>query len=137
MITQESFKNWMLKIGVISENDLKLGSKQSIINNLHKLLKKNNIEGRYHDEYWAGIKKLEKLLQEFGVDYELQDTPMYFKHIDSNTNLPNGKRYKYNINFTDNKGKTYQIPLIVTCNFVGKHGTMEDDVYELNYYFAH
>jgi hypothetical protein len=131
----KDFNYWHDKIGIITENDLKLVSKKRMINNLYKLLKKNKIEKIYNDEYWNGIRELEKTLKEFGVDYELQSAD-YYHLTDSNSQLPNGKQYVYDITFTDNDQKNHHIDLIVNCAFVGKTGTMEDDKYELTYYFA-
>jgi hypothetical protein len=135
MLDINKFNEVYNKIKIISENDLKHVSKKTMINNLYKLLETNKIQNIYTDEYWQGVRKLEKLLREFGVEYELQSAN-YYRLKDSTSQLPNGKKYTFDISFTDNEQKTHHVPLIVNCAFVGKTGTMEDNKYELTYYFA-
>jgi hypothetical protein len=48
--------------------------------------------------------------------------------------MPTRKVFYYEISVRDKKGNIIIIPFKVTCSFVGKTGTMEDDVYELIYY---
>ena len=120
----------LIKEGAI---DGKFAIKQSIKNAIYKILQNEGIEGRYHDEYWAGISKLTSTLDKYGIDNDLVDSK--YAHIpDLHTQLPNMKVYNFVLNVTDKSGVTQTIPLKVTCSFVGRTGTMEDNVYEVTYY---
>lgn len=134
MLDINEFNKIYDKIKIITESELRGSDKRSIINSLYKILNSNKIEGRYTDEHWEGPRRLERLLSRY-VQYELAEPPQYYHNKDFQTQLPNGKRYVYNLTVTDNKGKTHIIPLQVMCAFVGKTGTMEDGTYELTYQF--
>lgn len=130
----QAFNKVYDKISIIQEADLRETTKATTIKNLYRLLAQNHVEGRYHDEHWEGPRKLEKVLSDYGVDYELETT-RYIKHPDYATQLPNAKIFIYNVKITDQKQQEHIVPLRVNCSFVGRTGTMEDDVYELTYYF--
>lgn len=121
---------------LVTENSIngKYGNKKSIINAILNIFKIEKVEGRYHDEHWAGISKLKKAFEIHGIDYDFISAR--YEHIhDSNTKLPNMKVYEFNLSVRDKNEKEYVLPLKVTCSFVGRTGTSEDDVYELTYYF--
>ena len=115
--------------------DGKFSNKNSIVNALYKILKNENVEGRYTDEHWAGISKLNDVFNKYNINYDLVDAK-YEHNSDFKTQLPNSKVYTYMINVMDKNGKQHQLPLRVTCAFVGRTGTMADEIYELTYYFA-
>jgi hypothetical protein len=123
------------KQGYESSIDNKFSNKNSILNALYKILKNENIEGRYTDEHWAGISKLTDAFKKYNIDYDLVDAKYEHKN-DYKTQLPNSKVYTYMINVMDKNGKQHELPLRVTCAFVGRTGTMADEIYELTYYFA-
>lgn len=132
--TKEAFYKIYDKIKILSESDFKM-SKKAIINNLYRMLKNSGVERIYNDpEGWVGPKTLQKKLEEWGLDVNLMKGEYY--HRDFQSQMPNGKRFLYNVSFTDNVGKMHTIPLIATCAFVGKTGTSDDEKYELTYYFA-
>lgn len=109
-------------------------TKRAIINAVYDVLKKAQVEGRYHDDSWQGVKRLANALSDAGIDFSLQKSN-YAGHNSSfsDSSLPTRKEYKYFLNIKDREGKEVHLPLKVTCAFVGKTGTMEDDVYELTY----
>jgi hypothetical protein len=115
--------------------DNKFSNKNSIVNALYKILKNANVEGRYTDEHWAGISKLNDVFNKYNINYDLVDAK-YEHNSDFKTQLPNSKVYTYMIKVMDKNGKEHQLPLRVTCAFVGRTGTMADEIYELTYYFA-
>jgi hypothetical protein len=124
------------RIGILKESviDNKYSNKSTIVNVLNKILKNENIEGRYTDEHWGGVTKLTDVFNKHGIDYDLEDTK-YQHNNDFKSQLPNSKVYTYNINVMDNNGKQHILPLRVNCAFVGNTGTMTDKTYELTYYF--
>lgn len=117
-----------------SSMDGKYATKRAIVNAVYDVLKKTGVEGRYTDDSWMGVKKLTNALSEAGIDFSLQKAN-YAGHnsMYSDSTLPTRKEYKYFLNVKDREGKEVHLPLKVTCAFVGKTGTMEDDVYELTY----
>lgn len=121
-------------LDMLTEN-LQGSNKRTLVNKLYKILADNKVEGRYRDEHWLGISKLQNVLNKYGVQYDLTKAN-YIRNPDQTKQLPSGKKYEYEVMLTDDKGQTHIVPLIVNCAFVGRHGTMEDDVYELTYYFA-
>jgi hypothetical protein len=114
--------------------DGKYATKKAIINAVYDTLKRAKVEGRYHDDNWQGVKRLANALADAGIDYSLQKSN-YTGHnsLYSDSNLPTKKEYKYFLQIKDRNGKDVHLPLKVICAFVGKTGTMEDDVYELTY----
>lgn len=114
--------------------DGKYATKRAIVNAVYDVLKKAEVEGRYHDDNWQGIKRLANALADAGIDYSLQKSN-YAGHnsMYSDSSLPTRKEYVYFLKVKDREGKDVHLPLKVNCAFVGKTGTMEDDVYELTY----
>lgn len=117
-----------------SSIDGKYATKKSIISAVYDVLKKAKVEGIYRDDNWQGVKKLANALADAGISYSLQKSN-YAGHnsLYSQSSLPTRKEYVYFIEVKDKTGKEIHLPLKVTCAFVGKTGTMEDDVYELTY----
>jgi len=115
--------------------DNKYSSKTTILNVLYKILKSENVEGRYTDEHWDGIRKLTDVFNKYGIDYDLESAK-YEHSSDFKTELPNSKVYTYIIKAMDKNGKQHILPLRVNCAFVGRTGTMSDGEYELTYYFT-
>lgn len=117
------------------EINAKLSSKQGIKNAIYKILEMNKVEGRYRDEGWRGVSRFKSSLEEVGAEVDLLRSN-YEGHgeIKDHESMPTRKVYYYEISVRDKKGNMVTIPFKVTCAFVGKTGTMEDDVYELTYY---
>ena len=113
----------------------KLSSKEGIKNAIYKILEHDKVEGLYHDENWEGISKFTNSLMNVGAEVDLVKSE-YKGHGDvfGHESVPTNKVYIYNIMVRDKKGNMITIPFRVTCAFVGKTGTMSDDVYELTYY---
>lgn len=114
--------------------DGKYASKKSIINKIYQVLKDNGVERIYRDEYWQGVKNLTNVLRQYGVDYDLQNAK-YVGHMSlySDSTLPTAKVYNFMLNIRDSNQKQHLLPLKVTCAFVGRTGTSEDNEYELTY----
>lgn len=117
-----------------SSIDGKFSSKRSIINAVYDVLKKSKVEGIYRDDSWQGVKKLTNALADAGIDFS-QQKAIYTGHnsLYSQSSLPTKKEYLYFLEIKNKEGKEVHLPLKVTCAFVGKTGTMEDDEYELTY----
>ena len=117
------------------EINAKLSSKQGIKNAIYKILEMNKVEGRYRDEGWQGVSKFKNSLEEVGAEVDLLRSN-YEGHGEVNDyeSMPTRKVFYYEISVRDKKGNVVTIPFKLTCAFVGKTGTMEDDVYELTYY---
>jgi hypothetical protein len=117
------------------EINAKLSSKQGIKNAIYKILEMNKVEGRYRDEGWQGISKFKNSLEEVGAEVDLLRSN-YEGHgeVKDYESMPTRKVFYYEISVRDKKGNMITLPFKVTCAFVGKTGTMEDDVYELTYY---
>lgn len=113
----------------------KLSSKQGIKNAIYKVLEIDKVEGRYRDEHWEGVSKFKKSLEEVGAEVDILRSN-YEGHgeVSGYESMPTRKVFYYEISVRDKKGNMVTIPFKVTCAFVGKTGTMEDDVYELTYY---
>lgn len=113
----------------------KYRTKESIKNAIYKLLMGYKVEGRYSDENWDGIKKLQRVLADNGIEYSLLDAS-YSGHGEvPGSDLPTRKVYRFELTVRDKEGKNIPMYLKVTCAFVGKTGTMADSEYELTYYF--
>ena len=95
----------------------------------------NKVEGRYRDDSWDAVSRFKSVLEEVGAEVDLLRSN-YEGHgeVPGYESLPTRKVYVYEISVRDKKGNMVTIPFKVTCAFVGKTGTMEDDVYELTYY---
>jgi hypothetical protein len=117
------------------EINAKLSTKQGIKNAIYKILEMNKIEGRYRDDSWDAVSRFKSVLEEVGAEVDLLRSN-YEGHgeVSGYESLPTRKVYVYEISVRDKKGNMVTIPFKVTCAFVGKTGTMEDDVYELTYY---
>lgn len=117
------------------EINAKLSSKQGIKNAIYKILEMNKVEGRYRDEGWQGISKFVDTLREVGAEVDMLRSN-YEGHgeVKNYESMPTRKVFYYEISVRNKKGNVVTIPFKVTCAFVGKTGTMEDDVYELTYY---
>lgn len=117
------------------EINTKLSTKQGIKNAIYKILEMNKIEGRYRDDSWDAVSRFKSVLEEVGAEVDLLRSN-YEGHgeVPGYESLPTKKVYVYEISVRDKKGNMVTIPFKVTCAFVGKTGTMEDDVYELTYY---
>ena len=113
----------------------KLSSKEGIKNAIYKLLEINKVEGRYRDDSWEGVNKFVDTLTKVGAEVDLLRSN-YEGHgeVKDYESMPTRKVYIYEVSVRDKKGNMVTIPFKVTCTFVGKTGTMEDDVYELTYY---
>lgn len=117
------------------EINAKLSTKQGIKNAIYKILEMNKIEGRYRDDSWDAVSRFKSALEEVGAEVDLLRSN-YEGHgeVTGYESMPTRKVYVYEISVRDKKGNMVTIPFKVTCAFVGKTGTMEDDVYELTYY---
>lgn len=117
------------------EINTKLSTKQGIKNAIYKILEMNKIEGRYRDDSWDAVSRFKTSLEEVGAEVDLLRSN-YEGHgeVPGYESMPTRKVYVYEISVRDKKGNMVTIPFKVTCAFVGKTGTMEDDVYELTYY---
>lgn len=117
------------------EINAKLSTKQGIKNAIYKILEMNKIEGRYRDDSWDAVSRFKSTLEEVGAEVDLLRSN-YEGHgeVPGYESLPTKKVYVYEISVRDKKGNMVTIPFKVTCAFVGKTGTMEDDIYELTYY---
>jgi hypothetical protein len=117
------------------EINAKLSTKQGIKNAIYKILEMNKIEGRYRDDSWDAVSRFKSVLEEVGAEVDLLRSN-YEGHgeVTGYESMPTRKVYYYEISVRDKKGNMVTIPFKVTCAFVGKTGTMEDDVYELTYY---
>ena len=95
----------------------------------------NKVEGRYRDDSWDAVSRFKSVLEEVGAEVDLLRSN-YEGHgeVKDHESMPTRKVYYYEISVRDKKGNMVTIPFKVTCSFVGKTGTMEDDVYELTYY---
>lgn len=113
----------------------KLSSKQGIKNAIYKILEVEKVQGLYYDQNWEGISKFKNALSEVGAEVDIVKSE-YKGHgtVPSYESMPTKKIYIFNVLVRDKKGNMITIPFQVTCAFVGKTGTMEDDVYELTYY---
>lgn len=112
----------------------KYKTKDAIKNAIYNILKTEQVEGRYSDENWEGVKKLKDALSKHGIDYNLRGSSYKGQGEIENSSLPTRKVYIFDIEVRDKEGKVVSIPLQVTCAFVGKTGTMADSEYELTYY---
>jgi hypothetical protein len=107
----------------------------SIKSAIYKVLKQDNIEGRYSDENWIGVQRLNIVLTNNGLEIHLLHANYEGHGQAHGSNLPTRKVYRYSVNVRDKDGKNVELFLKVTCAFVGKTGTMADHEYELTYYF--
>lgn len=113
----------------------KLSSKQGIKNAIFKILEIDKVQGRYRDENWEGISKFRNSLEKVGAEVDLLRSN-YEGHgeVAGHESMPTKKVFIFEVSVRDKKGNVVTIPFKVTCAFVGKTGTMSDDVYELTYY---
>lgn len=117
------------------EINAKLSTKKGIKNAIYKILEMNKVEGRYRDDSWDAVSRFKTSLEKVGAKVDLLRSN-YEGHgeVPGYESLPTKKVYVYEISVRDKKGNMVTIPFKVTCAFVGKTGTMKDDVYELTYY---
>ena len=118
------------------EINAKLSSKQGIKNAIYKILEMKKVGDIYRDKGWGGITKFVDTLREVGAEVDLLRSN-YEGHGEVKGDyevMPTRKVFYYEISARNDKGIVVKIPFKVTCAFVGKTGTMDDDVYELTYY---
>lgn len=113
----------------------KFRTKNAIKNSIYTLLKNNNIEGRFNDDNWIGVKNLYATLDNNGIEHELLDSS-YEGHGEVQTSsLPTRKVYRISLDVRDKEGKNVPLFMKIICTFIGKTGTMADSEYELSFYF--
>lgn len=113
----------------------KYKTKEAIKSAIYKIFNQHHVEGRYSDENWIGIHKLQSVLNNNDIQYSLLDAE-YSGHGEiQDSNLPTRKVYRFELNVRDKEGKNIPLFLKVTCAFVGRTGTMADKEYEVTYYF--
>lgn len=114
----------------------KYKTSEAIKTSLYKLLNQEKVEGRYADENWQGISKLQHILHNNGIQFQMLDAKYEGQGDDFNkSNLPTRKVYKFKLDVRNRDGKIIPLNLKVNCAFVGKTGTMSDKEYELTFYF--
>ena len=113
----------------------KYKTKEAIKSAIYSLLKKEKIEGRYSDDNWSGIKKLQDTLDNNAIKYELIGSEYQGHGLIPGSSLPNRKVYVFKLDVRDKEGKYIPLQLKVTGAFVGRTGTMADKEYEITYYF--
>ncbi len=113
----------------------KYRTKEAIKNAIYKVLAAEKIEGRYADEDWSGIKKLQMALNNNNIPFELLDAEYNGHGEIPDSSLPTRKVYRFKLDVRDKEGKNIILYLKVTCAFVGRTGTMADKEYEITYYF--
>lgn len=113
----------------------KYKTKEAIKNAIYKVLVVEKIEGRYNDENWAAIKKLQMAFNNNDIPFQLLDAE-YTGHGEiADSSLPTRKIYRFQLDVRNKEGKNITLYLKATCAFVGRTGTMADSQYELTYYF--
>ena len=113
----------------------KLSTKDSIKNALYKILKVENVEGRYTDDHWQGVRNFTTALEEVGASVDLVKSGYDGKgEVSGYESMPTRKIYIYDVSVRNKNGQVITIPFKITCAFVGRTGTMEDEIYELTYY---
>lgn len=113
----------------------KYKTKEAIKTAIYKLLEKEKIEGRYADENWDGIRKLQTVLNNNDIPFELVSADYSGQGERENSTLPTRKVYRFELMPRDKEGKVVPLYLKVTGAFVGRTGTMADKEYEITYYF--
>ena len=107
----------------------KYSTKEAIESAISKIL--NSIPGNYSDTDWAGVQKLQFILEGNGIIFEPLDIS-YAGHGEiESSNLPTKKVYRFELNVRDKNGENVPIYLKATCSFIGKTGTMADKEYKL------
>jgi len=119
----------------ILQNKPLINAKEAIKTAIYNLLKKENVEGRYADENWVGIQKLQKVLNDNDINFELVSADYSGVGEVESSSLPTRKVYRFELMPRDKEGKVVPLYLKVTCAFVGRTGTMADKEYEITYYF--
>lgn len=114
----------------------KYKTKSALQNAIYNLLKNGGVEGRYADDSWQAIKKLQEILDNNGIDVTTSKAD-YEEHGEvEGSSLPTRKVYRYILKAIDKTGNPVEMNLKVVCSFVGKTGTMIDKEYELIFYFT-
>ena len=104
---------------------------------IQKVMTHAGIEGKYNDENWTGVLKLQEVLKDNDISFHQVDTPKYSGEGEAKgSNLPTRKIYNFELNVRNKDGKSIPLFLKVICTFIGKTGTMADSQYELTYHFA-
>ena len=113
----------------------KYRTKDAIKKAIYNVLDQEKVEGRYSDENWSGIRKLETILNNNGIQFELMDSDYEGHGQATGSNLPTRKVYRFKLDVRDKDGKNVTLYMKVTGAFIGKTGTMADSEYEITYYF--
>ena len=113
----------------------KYKTKEAIKTAIYNLLEKEKVEGRYADENWAGIQKLQMTLNNNDVPFEMVSADYSGQGEVESSNLPTRKVYRFELMPRNKEGKVVPLYLKVTGAFVGRTGTMADNEYEITYYF--
>lgn len=113
----------------------KFKTKDAIKTAIYNLLKKEKVEGRYADDNWIGIQKLQTTLNNNNIEFETLDADYEGHGEVQDSSLPTKKVYRLQLNVRNKEGANIPFYLKVTCAFIGRTGTMADKEYELTYYF--
>lgn len=105
-----------------SGNPLNGKSKQSAINYIYKIYKQIDHGQLYKDEAWENVHKIFNLFPKYGMDtvggYEAEYNPGGI-NVDEMT--PKWKRWYYDFNFIDNKGKERTITFVLKAHAAGTY----------------
>lgn len=73
-------------------------------------------KGIFHDQSWEAVRRLWKALQDSGINYTIVDTE-YQK--DSPSGMPSRKQWKFEVSFTNDKGRLVVLYGVVIASGVG------------------
>ena len=73
-------------------------------------------KGIFHDQSWEAVRRLWKALQDNGINYTIVDTE-YQK--DSPSGMPSRKQWKFEVSFTNDKGRPVMLYGVVIASGAG------------------
>ena len=90
---------------------------------VNKLIPHDKISGFYSDKDWSNVNQIFKTFNQYGLDLQIISADYYKDHNNPTSQMPVGKKWKFEISFNNNKGKLTKLYGTVVA---AGAGTVED-----------
>jgi len=111
------------KIAQARPNPLDTKSNQQAKSIVNKLIPHQQLQGIFRDQYWKPINAIWNAFNTAGLDWQMTGSDYFKNSQDPTQQMPTGKKWLFEINFTNNKGKKTKLYGNVIASGAG---TVED-----------
>lgn len=110
-----SFSNYLnekrksFKKAQVGQNPLDGKSAKQARNIVSKIVPYDKIKGLFSDKDWSGVSQIWKAFNAYALNWQITKSDYYKDHNDPNAQMPVGKRWTFEIDFTNDKGKPMKL----------------------------